>query len=481
MQTALATCGTPVALSWVNPDFDLGRERVTRAMKDAPSFTSRTSEASKERFARMQSLFMHSYRESVSAAVLQNKLLCNALFNRLGLPVIPVTWGAFGRDALGGYPKYSRPALCSALDGLGEQKEFVLKTVTDGMEVGVLLMSQARWEAEGWTCDRVVAKMEPFIVPSPSVDNVTSRWYSRWGVKYEQRGLMLQKPAFDLNFMFCHRAVVPHEQFRPPAFCATHPLAVASVHRAKTILRASTLFYGEVKLFVAYGSLQASLPFSRPLNCPPKSCSYGGYSRNLLRFNETDETPGNHTAWTPLDIAAQRVLNHHADQLRAIASTIFNATGIDWFRLDVFFAPSSTVSSHQNDWPSLLINEIEYPGGVLPDALTPLLQRFVEGYMNDASGFRDPRRPTKLTVMELAGVTDADITSEDYMSMHRPANKCFWERSSAGTAFDGMLSHAVGPGKRVQELAHAKPISESDCGAVPNKAHHKNITGSGAV
>ena len=64
----------------------------------------------------------------------------------------------------------------------------MLKTITDGMDVGVLLMSQARWEGEGWTCDRVVAKMEEFILPLPSVDNVTSRWYSRWGVKYERHG-----------------------------------------------------------------------------------------------------------------------------------------------------------------------------------------------------------------------------------------------------------------------------------------------------
>merc|ERR1711975_51313 len=85
---------------------------------------------------------------------------------------------------------YSRASLCAFL--ATSDKMFIIKTVTDGMNVGVKLMSDARWEGESWTCERLAEEMEEFILPKPSNSTLgTSNWYSRWGVQYEQRGLMI--------------------------------------------------------------------------------------------------------------------------------------------------------------------------------------------------------------------------------------------------------------------------------------------------
>jgi hypothetical protein len=476
-------------LAWVNPDFDIGRERIELALKDVPHLNNKTGEARLhaeklarvEVFQRMQSLFMHSYRETTSAAVLQNKLLCNTALHRLGLPVLPVIWGAFGRHALGGYPHYSRASLCSALDGLGAAKEFVLKTVTDGMKVGVLLMTQARWEAEGWTCERVAVHMERYVLPQQHYNNTLSGWYSRWGVIYEQRGLMLQRPGFDLNFKLCAHAVVRHPQ-RPssPEFCQKHPLAVASVRNAREMI-ASGAFFGELKVHVAFGSLVGSGGMYLPLVCPPAFCYKNiefhreplfmeevyNASRDGRLHVDADSEPTTKEAATAniLHHTAQMWVSKHLDQLQSIASAIFNATGIDWFRLDTFIVPPR----HH-----LVINEIEYPGGNTPPLGGAVIPRWLETYRSNWSGFRDPRRPNGRTVMELARVDPEQLTTHDYMSMHRPKNLCFWASSAKPKPFSGLLSDSIGRGNRMGEVKNAIPMTADRC-STTQRVKHGNL------
>lgn len=175
----------------LNPDFDLSAELAARSYRISPV----------ERI----SLMLSRYRTGRTQAIIENKLLAHQLLRSMGAPVAPVLYGAFGSHAMGAWPRYDREHFVAAVRAIG-RKDFVLKSATDGMSHNLLLMSDARWRAERWTPARAAALAESWILPQPPSHN-QSGWFTRWGQRYEHRGVLLQAAAFDPHMLLCEKVV----------------------------------------------------------------------------------------------------------------------------------------------------------------------------------------------------------------------------------------------------------------------------------
>ena len=58
---------------------------------------------------------MGAYRRAKTLGVLENKLLCHTVVKNLGMPAVPVLYGAFAHTPLGEWPAYDQKALYAAL------------------------------------------------------------------------------------------------------------------------------------------------------------------------------------------------------------------------------------------------------------------------------------------------------------------------------------------------------------------------------
>jgi len=211
---ALSSATRPPPQLLVNPDFDLSAELAARSHRISPV----------ERI----SLMLRRYREGRTQAIIENKLLAHSLLRSLGVPVAPILYGAFGSRAMGGWPRYQRDGFAAALRRL-ERKDFVLKTASDGMSHNVLLMSDARWRSEHWTTARAAALVEEWILPQPDTRN-RSGWFTRWGQRYEHRGVLLQAAAFDPQLLLCERYMArrPDRRLSKKLLRRTHPYCIVN-------------------------------------------------------------------------------------------------------------------------------------------------------------------------------------------------------------------------------------------------------------
>eukprot|EP00965_Chrysotila_dentata_P204958 6182662-Pleurochrysis_carterae.AAC.1 len=69
------------------------------------------------------------------------------------VPQLTVRYGAFATKSLGGWPRYVRSELMEVI--ASRDKKFVLKSVTNGGNMDVLVMNDAKWRDEKWSVDRV--------------------------------------------------------------------------------------------------------------------------------------------------------------------------------------------------------------------------------------------------------------------------------------------------------------------------------------
>ena len=60
-------------------------------------------------------VMMRAYRRGRTFGVLENKLLSHTAVSRLGLPAVPILYGAFAFTQLGEWPKYAREEMYAAL------------------------------------------------------------------------------------------------------------------------------------------------------------------------------------------------------------------------------------------------------------------------------------------------------------------------------------------------------------------------------
>ena len=156
----------------------------TPSLREQLSFEEEGEEAGAPSHALRLRLMMGAYRRAKTLGVLENKLLCHTVVKNLGMPAVPVLYGAFAHTALGEWPAYDQKALYAALrrHGLGARRPFVVKPASDGTNYGLLVMEPKRWRRENWTEALVARHVERFLYKEKS----------SWGQWYEQRGVVVQ-------------------------------------------------------------------------------------------------------------------------------------------------------------------------------------------------------------------------------------------------------------------------------------------------
>jgi len=146
-------------------------------------------------------LQLRRYRTGGTFGVIENKLLRHSFLRALlgkrhPIQPIPVLYGAFAasplpatsflrgsgaRGGMGGWRAYRRADLVRAL-GKKNTTRFVLKPLNGGMDAGMLIMTEDRWEKEKWTSDNVVSFAERQL----------SQLCSEWGQHFEHLGIVVQ-------------------------------------------------------------------------------------------------------------------------------------------------------------------------------------------------------------------------------------------------------------------------------------------------
>ena len=539
---ALAAASRPPAQLLVNPDFDLSAELAARSHRISPV----------ERI----SLMLRRYRSGRTQAIIENKLLAHSLLRSLGVPVAPILYGAFGSRAMGGWPRYQRDGFAAALRRL-ERKDFVLKTASDGMSHNVLLMSDARWHSERWTTARAAALAEEWILPQPDGRN-RSGWFTRWGQRYEHRGVLLQAAAFDPQLLLCERYMArrPDRRVSKKLLRRTHPYcivnatdddeqteggggdggggssggdsapndarAVAASHSEAAAAAPLAL---ELRVYVAWGSLAGAdgrariIPHCKHAASPTVLLLDGGALFELLQGdrrsyaytvdmrtggvlvarNMSDRRDRHHGASTASASAPtnERVaaaasgraahygrvaalLGRHVPALRRLAAQLRDATGADWFRLDVFLREEQqpaqqgqtgqtgqTGRSSATAVAPMVVNEVTYPGHMLMDltaaneggssghhdARTPRsgngtstadaprdsLAGWLDGYRRGVTRVQGHAE----ALLQRLGIPIEAFAQSDFLTMDRPRDPRYFE-TTRGT-FLGELDHRCTP------------------------------------
>ena len=161
--------------SWGYDDddgYDSERDNAdgTPSLREQLSFEEEGEEAGAPSHALRLRLMMGAYRRAKTLGVLENKLLCHTVVKNLGMPAVPVLYGAFAHTALGEWPAYDQKALYAALrrHGLGARRPFVVKPASDGTNYGLLVMEPKRWRRENWTEALVARHVERFLYKEKS-------------------------------------------------------------------------------------------------------------------------------------------------------------------------------------------------------------------------------------------------------------------------------------------------------------------------
>ena len=262
---------------------------------------------------------LRRWRHHAIFGIVENKLLCHSLLATLlsragaadGGPLgggavrqAPMLYGAFATKSLGAWPRYERQGLLAAL---GDRREFVLKSATNGGGADVLIMTRARWEREGWTGHNVSAYAERFL---------SQRWFSEWGQRYE------------------HRAVVVQENLSPPAAALPPSNSAEADTAAGALLGASSGLAFEIKANVAFGRLGSArlfvLPKAESVHLELSFCEAGKVTCSGTRC------VGGGKVCAAYCKRAVTMLASVGNALESLATLLTSRLAADWYRLDVF-------------------------------------------------------------------------------------------------------------------------------------------------
>ena len=262
------------------------------------------------------SVMMDRYRRGRTFGLVENKLLAHSLLKRMGLPVVPVLYGAFLRRALGEWPRYDRTAFKTAIKG--RTSNFVIKPTTDGQNNGVLVMTTRKWVDEGWSATRLADHVERLMA------NATD-----WGQLRAHHGVIVQESATDLDKLD-----------------ATSPLVLeATVH----------VVWGKLSSGYLACVPRVKLGDSRKIVCLNPHAPAHSSGRLFFKQGNGQLDLGATVAASSRDIHA---LERAKEQLMAAARHVGTLIGADWFRLDAFIAEEGS------GLPTMRVNEITYPSNL---------------------------------------------------------------------------------------------------------------------
>lgn len=278
-----------------------GFDRTYQPKQQVPSHTQRLR------------VMMSAYRRGRIFGVLENKLLSRSVLARLGIPAVPVLYGAFAFTPLGEWPQYDRLQMFAALNqyGLGPSRSFVVKPASDGTNFGLLVMNPGRWKEEKWTHALVARHIERFLFKDRS----------SWGQWFEQRGVVIQSFYTD---------DAPAGQGWPHGMAEMNVLGSRGETRHMRVLEVpKQKGSGCFDVLISPNGSHTCLPPPPSSNCPHPLETCRNYTRGLGTFT---------TSVLPL---ARAYLNR--------LSAFF---GADWIRLDFFYGHPARM---------IQINEVSYP------------------------------------------------------------------------------------------------------------------------
>ena len=269
-------------------------------------------------------LQLRRWRQHPTFGIIENKLLAHSLIRSIvsahtswQVRQAPILYGAFATKALGVWPKYERAELIRALQG---RHDFVLKSATNGGGADVLIMTQDRWQREGWRQSNVTAYAERFLA---------GRQYSEWGQRYEHRAVLLQANVLQ------ETSKLPTPSIMSPS---TRSLAF------------------EVKVNVAFGQLGSArlllMPKAEAAHLALSFCDAGKVICSSLRCSGG----GGRDLCDSYCRRAVRMLSNVAPSLEELARNLTAVLAADWFRLDVFVMEDGVGGK-----VDLIVNELSYP------------------------------------------------------------------------------------------------------------------------
>lgn len=258
-------------------------------------------------------VMMSAYRRGRIFGILENKLLSRSVLARLGMPAVPVLYGAFAFTPLGEWPQYDRLQMFTALDqhGLGPSRSFVVKPASDGTNFGLLVMSPGRWKKENWTHALVARHIERFLFKDRS----------SWGQWFEQRGVVIQS---------VYTEDAPIGQGWPHGIAEMNVLGSRGETRHMRVLEVpKQKGSGCFDVLISANGSHTCLPPPPSSNCPRPLETCRNYTRGLGTFTAS-----------VLPLA------------RAYLKRLSAFFGADWIRLDFFYGHPARM---------IQINEVSYP------------------------------------------------------------------------------------------------------------------------
>ena len=326
----------------LNSDFDL----EARGMDCSTFFCLRAQRVKAQ---------MRNYRRGVTFGIIENKLLSHTLLSALGMPVLPVLYGAFARNPLGPWPRYNRTEFiaamrqaCAKVNNGSAACSFVVKPISSGGSDFVHIMSPERWRRHDHVAEFLADRVDHMLRPGG---------VSNWGQLYEQGGIMVQQ-----------RAAADAPQLTPqarPGMRMHHGREGGPQKQAARLVEIKApIVWGDAfcgRVVEVNGLPNASwveVAFEESgTSCIDVSKPPGRGSepplRRQPRLAEGDAEHRCNTSSGPLDKALHAAGMHRAvAEFRHLARRLYQLLGADWFRLDAFVEPHSG---------KLYVNELTYP------------------------------------------------------------------------------------------------------------------------
>jgi len=346
----------------INSDFDLLAELSREEFAVSP--------------ARRIELMMSRYQTRPIFGIIENKLLAHSLLHALGVPQLPMEYGALARHQLGEWATLDEPKMNAALQRVHAMpRGAVIKAATDGGSANILLLTGfgklpngslqfrvdrhdgTRWRRFKWATEAVVSQVHAMLAPGRAAPS------ARWRQRFEHRGVLLQQ----------RYRCAQHE-------CSGHQLLELKVH----------VVFGRISCFVAErvpvrfdDSIYVSIADDGSLNC---------------WRNETGRT---RDASDKFDCAnLLPLVTAQLSRLSDAGANIAAALLADWFRMDLFLGHPQL---------ELRVNEITYPSHILDTgALHQWLRKYHELQIRAISGVSVYRRVSEIIGLDNSTFWDAD-------------------------------------------------------------------------
>ena len=321
-------------------------------------------------------LQMARYRTRPIFGVVENKLIMRSLLLALGVPTLPVEYGALGPGGVGGgalcgWRPLDEGKLRASLELChGRARGTVLKPATDGGNVGLLLLTgngtapngslrfdTRRHNGSAWVAQPL--SIEALLSHARAIvgESAPSR---RWDMRYELRGVLLQ-PQYPCSQPECARA-----RGAPPPV--------------------------EAKVHVVFGSLSCIIVEAVPVKY--NDSLYVTVRDNRLVEHHCSRSAGHaHSAAGFTCERIEALVRPMLPKLAELAARISAALAADWFRMDVFMDGSG---EH-----GLRVNEVTYPSHVHD---TCALAQWTSEYRQR----RIRRVPSEVVFRRISGMIELD-------------------------------------------------------------------------